>query len=66
MNVNARLCEEKGQLIEIANRRLGYLQQLRKALADCKAAVQNGDLPPSARLELVRDISTPALKANYD
>lgn len=34
---------------------------LTAALRQCKAAAESKDLPPSARLELVRDIATPAL-----
>ena len=33
------------------------------ALAACKAAAENAALPPSARLELVRDFATPAILA---
>ena len=36
-------------------------EQLIEALRQCKAAVEDGSLPPSARLELVRDIATPIL-----
>lgn len=32
-----------------------------EALRACKAAVENKELPPSARMELVRDIATPIL-----
>lgn len=31
------------------------------ALIKCKEAVENGNLPPSARMELVRDYATPAI-----
>jgi hypothetical protein len=31
------------------------------ALADCKRSAEDGSRPPSARLELVRDYSTPAI-----
>ena len=34
---------------------------MRAALASCKAAVENGSLPPSARMEIVRDLATPIL-----
>ena len=37
--------------------------ELLAALQRCKAAAQRGDLPPSARLELVRDYATPAITA---
>jgi hypothetical protein len=33
------------------------------ALAKCKAIVEDGSKPPSARLELVRDLATPILRA---
>lgn len=33
------------------------------ALIKCKAAVENTNLPPSARMELVRDYATPAILA---
>jgi hypothetical protein len=35
--------------------------ELLTALQACKAAVENGQLPPSVRLELVRDFATPAI-----
>jgi len=34
-----------------------------EALLDCKRATERGSQPPSARLELVRDYSTPAIVA---
>lgn len=34
---------------------------LLEALKKCKAAVENGNLPPSARMELVRDYATPII-----
>lgn len=33
-----------------------------EALKACKAAVENKELPPSARLELVRDFAAPAIQ----
>lgn len=36
---------------------------LLEALKKCKAAVENGNLPPSARMELVRDYATPTIAA---
>lgn len=35
--------------------------ELRDALAQCKVAVENKEMPPSGRLEMVRDISAPVL-----
>lgn len=39
----------------------GYAPDLLEALKRCKAAVENTNLPPSARMELVRDFATPAI-----
>ncbi len=35
--------------------------ELVEALRKCKAIVENKDMPPSARMELVRDYATPVL-----
>ena len=35
--------------------------ELLEALKKCKAVVENGNLPPSARMEFVRDYAAPAI-----
>lgn len=48
----------------MANARLiAAAPALLEALKKCKAAVENGNLPPSARMELVRDYATPTIAA---
>jgi len=50
-----------------AHNMIAHLQEIRlgllEALRDCKDSVENQALPPSARLELVRDYATPAILA---
>ena len=50
-----------------AHTMIAHLQEIRlgllEALRDCKDSVENQALPPSARLELVRDYATPAILA---
>ena len=46
----------------IPDRAQVQIAALTLALAQCKAVVEDGTRPPSARLELVRDIVTPILE----
>ena len=47
---------------EEANARLiAAAPELLEALKKCKAVVENGNLPPSARMEFVRDYAAPAI-----
>lgn len=53
--------EEDSQAARDIVRACQLFEVLRGALDQCKAAAENKSLPPSARLELVRDYATPAL-----